>query len=153
MAQVSIFWSAKIEKNITFVAITSLQINMKKVILSTEAPAAIGPYSQAIEANGFVFISGQLPIHPQAGKIEATDITGQTDQVIRNIASILSAAGCTLDDVVKTTVFLADMSLFASMNEVYKKYFKADYPARSSYAVKELPMGAMVEIETIAVKR
>jgi 2-iminobutanoate/2-iminopropanoate deaminase len=126
---------------------------MKKIIATPDAPQAIGPYSQGIEANGFVFASGQVPINPATGKIEATDITGQTHQVLKNVTAILKAAGCTLDDVVKNTVFLSDISNFASMNEVYKQYFLTDFPARSAFAVKDLPLGALVEIETIAVKR
>lgn len=125
---------------------------MKNVIVTPQAPRAIGPYSQGIEANGFVFVSGQLPINPASGTIEATDITGQTDQVLKNVMAILAAAGCTADSVVKNTVFLSDISNFAAMNEVYKQYFKSDFPARSAFAVKDLPMGALVEVETIAAK-
>lgn len=125
---------------------------MKRIISTPNAPAAIGPYSQGIEVNGMLFTSGQLPINPASGKIEATDITGQTDQVIRNIRAILEASGYTLEDAVKNTVFLSDISNFAAMNEVYKKYFISDYPARSAFAIKDLPMGALVEIETIAAK-
>lgn len=126
--------------------------SMKQIISTTNAPQAIGPYSQAVEANGFIFLSGQLPINPAAGKIEATDITGQTHQAIKNIEAILKAAGCTLENTIKTTVFLSDISNFAAMNEVYKQYFKFDFPARSAFAVKDLPMGALVEIETVAAK-
>lgn len=125
---------------------------MKRIISTPNAPAAIGPYSQGIEVNGMLFTSGQLPINPASGKIEATDISGQTDQVIRNIRAILEAGGYTLEDAVKNTVFLSDISNFAAMNEVYKKYFITDYPARSAFAIKDLPMGALVEIETIAAK-
>jgi 2-iminobutanoate/2-iminopropanoate deaminase len=125
---------------------------MKNVIVTPQAPRAIGPYSQGIEANGFVFVSGQLPINPASGTIEATDITAQTDQVLKNVMAILAAAGCTADSVVKNTVFLSDISNFAAMNEVYKQYFKSDFPARSAFAVKDLPMGALVEVETIAAK-
>lgn len=125
---------------------------MKKVIATSGAPKAIGPYSQGIEANGFVFVSGQIPINPETGKIEVTDITGQTNQVLKNVTAVLAAAGCTLENVVKTTVFLSDISNFAAMNEVYKLYFTADCPARSAFAVKDLPLGALVEIETIAAK-
>jgi len=125
---------------------------MKKVIATSGAPKAIGPYSQGIEANGFVFVSGQIPINPETGKIEVTDITGQTNQVLKNVTAVLAAAGCTLENVVKTTVFLSDISNFAAMNEVYKQYFTADCPARSAFAVKDLPLGALVEIETIAAK-
>ncbi len=125
---------------------------MKKIISTKNAPAAIGPYSQAVETNGTLYISGQVPIVPASGTIEAEDITGQTEQVFANIKAILDKAGYTFDDVVKTTVFIADMSLFAAMNEVYKKYYVADCPARSTIAVKGLPLGALVEIETIAVR-
>ncbi len=123
---------------------------MKKVIVTTEAPKAIGPYSQAIKANGFVFVSGQLPINPTTGTIEATDAAGQTDQSLKNLKAILAEAGCTLNDVVKNTVFLSDISNFAAMNEVYKQYFTENFPARSAFAVKDLPLGALVEIESIA---
>ena len=125
---------------------------MKKIISTPKAPAAIGPYSQAVEANGTIYISGQIPINPESGKIEATDITGQTQQVFRNIQAILEEAGCSFLDVVKMTVFLSDMEHFAAMNEVYKTIYTSDCPARSAFAVKALPMGALVEIETIAVK-
>ena len=123
---------------------------MKQVIVTTNAPKAIGPYSQAIKANGFVFVSGQLPINPATSTIEATDITGQTDQALKNLKAILAEAGCSLNDVVKNTVFLTDISNFAGMNEVYKQYFKEECPARSAFAVKDLPLGALVEIESIA---
>ncbi len=125
---------------------------MKKIISTPNAPAAIGPYSQAIEANGFIFTSGQLPINPASGTIEATDITGQTDQVIKNMSAILQAAGSSLENIVKNTVYLSDISNFAAMNEVYKQYFKENFPARSTFAVKDLPMGSLVEIETVAIK-
>lgn len=125
---------------------------MKRIINTSNAPAAIGPYSQAVEANGMLFISGQIPINPQVGKIEATDITSQTEQVFANISAILNEAGYTFVDVVKSTVFLSDMADFAGMNEVYKKYYASECPARSAFAVKGLPLGALVEIETIAVK-
>lgn len=125
---------------------------MKKVIATTDAPQAIGPYSQAIEANGFVFSSGQIPINPATGKIESTDITGQTEQCLKNVKAILTATGCSLSDVVKITVFLSDISNFAAMNDVYKQFFATDCPARSAFAVKDLPLGALVEIEAIAAK-
>lgn len=125
---------------------------MKRTIHTTEAPAAIGPYSQAVEAGGTLYISGQLPVNPASGKIEADDIAAQTAQSFRNIGAILKEAGYTWADVVKHTVFLADMADFAAMNEVYKTVYAADCPARSAFAVKALPMGARVEIETIAVK-
>lgn len=125
---------------------------MKRIINSTNAPAAIGPYSQAVEANGTLYISGQLPINPSAGKIEATDITAQTEQVFVNIQAILTEAGYTFADVVKSTVFLSDIANFAGMNAVYSQRYQTDCPARSAFAVKDLPLGALVEIETIAVK-
>ena len=125
---------------------------MKKIINTTHAPAAIGPYSQAVEANNTLYISGQLPINPAVGKIEATDITAQTEQVFENIRAILTEAGYEFSNVVKSTVFLSDISHFGGMNEVYKKYYHRECPARSAFAVKDLPMGAMVEIETIAAK-
>jgi 2-iminobutanoate/2-iminopropanoate deaminase len=125
---------------------------MKQIINTTNAPAAIGPYSQAVETNGTLYISGQLPINPLVGKIEATDIASQTEQVFTNINAILKEAGYTFDNVVKSTVFLSEISDFAGMNEVYKKFYQINCPARSAFAVKDLPMGALVEIETIAVK-
>lgn len=125
---------------------------MKRIINSANAPAAIGPYSQAVEANGTLYISGQLPINPAVGKIEATDITAQTEQVFANINAILTEAGYTFADVVKSTVFLSDIADFGGMNEVYKKYYQTECPARSAFAVKALPLGGLVEIETIAAK-
>ncbi|MEI6554184.1 MAG: RidA family protein [Paludibacter sp.] len=125
---------------------------MKKIINTPNAPAAIGPYSQAVEANGTLYISGQIPINPVVGKIEATEITAQTEQVFANIKAILDEAGYSFADVVKSTVFIADIADFAAMNEVYKKYYQTECPARSAFAVKSLPLGALVEIETIAVK-
>jgi len=125
---------------------------MQKIINSKNAPAAIGPYSQAVEANGTLYISGQLPINPAVGKITATDIAAQTEQSLANVKAILEEAGYTLADVVKTTVFLSDIANFSAMNEVYKQFYVADCPARSAFAVKDLPQGALVEIETIATK-
>ena len=119
---------------------------MKKQIASEKAPAAIGPYSQGIEANGFVYCSGQLPIDVATGTMPK-GIKEQT-----RVKAVLEAAGLTLDNVVKTTVYLADMSLFGPMNEVYGETFTAPYPARSAYAVKELPKQALVEIEVIAAR-
>ncbi len=125
---------------------------MKQIINTTNAPAAIGPYSQAVLANGLLFISGQLPINPEIGKIETSDIENQTEQVFANINAILNEAGFTFSDVVKSTVFLSEINNFAGMNEVYKKYYQSECPARSAFAVKDLPLGALVEIETIAAK-
>lgn len=124
---------------------------MKKVISTTAAPKAIGPYSQAIEAGGMIFLSGQLPINPATGTMPE-GIEAQTRQSFANIKAILAEAGCTVDHIVKTTVYLADMSLFAPMNEVYAQQFSGAFPARSAFAVKELPKQALVEIEVIAVK-
>jgi len=125
---------------------------MKRIINTPNAPAAIGPYSQAIEANGTLYISGQIPINPKVGKIEATEISSQTEQVFANIEAILTEAGYTFADVVKSTVFITDIADFGAMNEVYKKYYISECPARSAFAVKALPLGALVEIETIAAK-
>lgn len=125
---------------------------MKKVIHTSDAPAAIGPYSQAVENSNILFISGQIPICPKEGKIISTTIDGQTEQVFSNIEAILKSAGYSFGQIVKTTVFLTDMSHFAAMNEIYKRFFTEDCPARSTIAVKELPQGALVEIEAIAMK-
>lgn len=124
---------------------------MKKAIATTNAPGAIGPYSQAIEANGMVFISGQLPIDPATGTMPE-GITAQTEQSMKNLQAILEAAGCTFDNVVKSICLLADMSYFGEMNTIYAKYFSSDCPARAAFAVKELPKKALVEIEMIAAK-
>lgn len=123
---------------------------MKKELNSPKAPGAIGPYSQGVMAGNLIFVSGQLPINAATGEVPS-DIKAQTAQSIENIKAVLAEAGATLDNVVKTTVFLADMSLFGAMNEVYAENFKAVYPARAAYAVKELPKKALVEIEVIAV--
>lgn len=124
---------------------------MKKVIVSEKAPGAIGPYSQAIETNGMVFVSGQLPIDAATGQM-AVSIEEQTRQSLENIKHILKAAGLTMEHIVKTTVFLNDMAAFSDMNKVYTTYFEDSFPARSAFAVKELPKGASVEIECIAVR-
>ena len=124
---------------------------MKKVIRSPLAPGAIGPYSQAIEVNGMLFLSGQLPIDAATG-LMAEGIEEQAKQSLSNIKHILEEAGLTMANVVKTTVFLADMSLFADMNKVYSTFFQGEYPARSAVAVKALPKDALVEIECIAVR-
>lgn len=125
---------------------------MKNVIFTEKAPTAIGPYSQAIEVNGMIFTSGQIPIVPATGEFVEGGITEQTIQVFENLKEVLAAAGADLSKIVKTTVFLADMSYFAEMNKVYETYFTDKYPARSAVAVKALPKGALVEIECIAVK-
>jgi len=125
---------------------------MKKIINTSNAPKAIGPYSQAVEANGMLFISGQLPIDPATSKFVEGGIKEQTEQVLKNIGAILTEAGYSFDNVIKSTCLLSDMSDFAAMNEVYAKFYTKDCPARAAYAVKGLPLGAMVEIETIAAK-
>ncbi len=124
---------------------------MKKVIATTAAPGAIGPYSQAIDAGAFVFASGQIPINPATGEIPE-GIKAQTAQSLVNVKAILEAAGLTMDNVVKTTVFLSDMDNFAPMNEVYAEAFAAPYPARSAVAVRTLPKNVLVEIEVLAAK-
>ncbi|MCK9448644.1 MAG: RidA family protein [Bacteroidales bacterium] len=125
---------------------------MKKIISTSNAPAAIGPYSQAVEVNGILYISGQVPIDPATGKLVEETIEAQTEQVMKNIGAILEAAGYSFSDVVKSTCLLHDMADFAAMNAVYGKYYQQDPPARVAYAVKGLPLGAIVEIETIAIK-
>ena len=125
---------------------------MKTAISTAQAPAAIGPYSQAIEANGTIYVSGQLPINPATGEFAEGGIKELTAQSLTNIKNILAEAGLTMANVVKTSVFLADMADFAEMNEVYAQFFSAPFPARSAVAVKTLPKGARVEIECIAVK-
>lgn len=124
---------------------------MKQVIATSEAPGAIGPYSQAIKIGDMLFISGQIPVNPADGTVPE-GIKAQTLQSITNIKAILKEAGLGIENVVKTTVFLADMSLFGEMNEVYAECFSAPFPARSAVAVRELPKQVLVEIETIAVK-
>ncbi|MCM1033645.1 MAG: RidA family protein [Odoribacter sp.] len=124
---------------------------MKKIIATLNAPGAIGPYSQAIDTGSFVFASGQIPINPADGKIPE-GIKAQTIQALANVTAILNEAGLTLDNVVKTTVYLADMGDFQAMNEVYGEAFTAPYPARSAVAVKELPKKVLVEIEVLALR-
>lgn len=124
-------------------------MKMAEKILTDKAPAAIGPYSQAIKVGDLVFTSGQIPIDPESGNIEAKDITAQTEQVMKNLGAVLAAAGSSFEKAVKTTCFLADIKDFAAFNEVYGKYF-TQKPARSCVAVKDLPKGALVEVEVIA---
>lgn len=123
---------------------------MKEIITASNAPAAIGPYSQAVKAGGMLYISGQLPINPATGEFASSDIAGQTRQSLENIKAILTQAGCGLENVVKTTVLLADIGDFGTMNGVYAEYFTGACPARAAFAVKGLPKGALVEIEAIA---
>ena len=125
---------------------------MKKIINTDQAPAAIGPYSQAVEVNGMLFISGQIPIDPATTKVVEGGIKEQTEQVLLNILAILEEAGYEKKDVVKSTCLLSDMENFAAMNEVYGKYYNSDPPARAAYGVAKLPLDVMIEIETIAVK-
>ncbi len=125
---------------------------MKKIIKTSDAPAAIGPYSQAVEINGMLFISGQIPVDPETGKLVSGDITIQTLQVLKNIESILREAGYAFPDVVKSTCLLSNIADFKGMNEVYGRFYSENPPARAAYAVKDLPMGALIEIETIALK-
>jgi 2-iminobutanoate/2-iminopropanoate deaminase len=123
---------------------------MKTVISTTNAPAAIGPYSQAIRVGNYIFTSGQIPIDPATGSFVEGGIKEQTRQSLLNVKAILNEAGTTMDHVIKTTVFMADMNDFAEMNSVYSEFFNTPYPARSAVAVKTLPKGALVEIEVIA---
>ena len=125
---------------------------MNTPIHTPNAPAAIGPYSQAVQAGNMLFVSGQIPIDPATGVFAGEDITTQTHQSLTNIKNILAAAGYTMNDVVKTTVLLADIADFAAMNAVYAEYFTENKPARAAFAVKDLPRGALVEIEAIAAK-
>ena len=125
---------------------------MKKAISTQNAPGAIGPYSQAIAANGFIYLSGQLPIVPATGAFPEGGIKEQTRQSLLNAQAILKEAGADLSNVVKTTVLLADIADFGAMNEVYAEFFSAPYPGRSAFAVRDLPKGALVEIEMIAAK-
>ncbi len=125
---------------------------MKNIISTDKAPKAIGPYSQAVEINGMLFISGQIPIDPGTGEIVKGGIKEQTEQVLKNIGAILEAAGYSFSDVVKSTVFLKDMNDFAGMNEVYARYYSDNPPARAAFQVARLPLDVLVEIETIAIK-
>lgn len=125
---------------------------MKKVIATTKAPAAIGPYNQAIQVGNMLFASGQLGLDPATGNFPEGGVKEQTIQSFQNVKAILEEAGFSINDVVKTTVFLADMADFAAMNEIYASLFEGDFPARSAVAVKTLPKNALVEVEVIAVK-
>lgn len=123
----------------------------KKIISTTNAPAAIGPYSQGVQKNGMVFVSGQLPIDPATGEFAGEDIAAQAEQSLKNVQAVLKEAGLTMEHVVKTTVFLKDINDFAGMNEVYARYFAGECPARSAVQVAAIPKGALVEIEVIAI--
>jgi 2-iminobutanoate/2-iminopropanoate deaminase len=124
----------------------------KKIFNTVKAPAPIGPYSQAVQAGNMLFVSGQVAINPATGNVEATDIAGETHQVMQNIAAILHEAQMDFNNVVKTTIFLSDMSLFAAVNEVYAGYLTGDYPARETVAVKGLPKNVNVEISVVAAR-
>ncbi|PYK37392.1 MAG: reactive intermediate/imine deaminase [Verrucomicrobia bacterium] len=124
---------------------------MKKIISTSEAPAAIGPYSQAIRSGNFLFCSGQIPLDPKSGQIVSGDIAAQTRRVLDNIGAVLKAEGLTFESIVKTTIFLTDLADFQTANETYGSYFKQQFPARSTVQVSALPKGAKVEIEVIAV--
>jgi 2-iminobutanoate/2-iminopropanoate deaminase len=125
---------------------------MKRVISSTLAPAAIGPYSQAVEANGFVFLSGQIPLDPATGQLVAGDVVAQTERVLDNLSAVLDAAGLTFEHVMKTTIYLIDLADFAKVNETYAKRFVQAAPARATVQVAALPRGSRVEIDAIAMK-
>lgn len=125
---------------------------MKKIIRTTKAPSAIGPYSQAVEINNTLYISGQLGIDPATGKLVEGGIKAQTEQALNNIKAILNDAGYSLIEVVKSTCYLTEMTDFGAMNEVYSRFYFENQPARAAFAVKELPLGALIEIETIAAK-
>lgn len=124
---------------------------MKTIISTKNAPQAIGPYNQAVVANGMVFCAGQIPLDPETMKIVEGDVVIQADQVLKNVQAVLEAAGCTFENVIKTTMFLQNLDDFAHVNEVYAHYFKENHPARSTIQVAKLPLGALVEIECIAV--
>jgi len=125
---------------------------MKQIISTDKAPKAIGPYSQAVEVNGTLYIAGQVPLHPETMKVVDGGIKEQTLQVMKNIEAILKTAGYEFNDVVKSTCLLADMKYFKEMNEVYSRFYPENPPARAAFAVKELPLGVLVEIETVAVR-
>lgn len=125
---------------------------MKRIIRTTKAPAAIGPYSQAVEINNTLYISGQLGIDPASGRLVDGGIKAQTEQALNNIRAILNDAGYSLIEVVRSTCYLTDMADFSAMNEVYSRFFFENQPARAAFAVKALPLGALIEIETIAAK-
>ena len=125
---------------------------MKKIISTNSAPQAIGPYSQAVEANGFVFCSGQIPLNPETMEVISGGVQEQTEQVLQNLMAVLEAARCSLEQVVKTTVYLKNMEDFVAMNEVYAKYFTNNQPARACVEVARLPKDVLVEIECVAVK-
>lgn len=121
-----------------------------EIVFSTQAPAAVGPFSQAIKSNGMLYLSGQLPLNPETMKFSASNVTGQAEQIFRNISSVIAEAGCEKESIVKTTVFLSDMNNFAEFNAAYSEFFGEHKPARSCVEVARLPLDALVEIELIA---
>lgn len=125
---------------------------MRKIHATDKAPKAIGPYSQAVEAGGFVYVSGQIPIDPSTGQMTGATVAEQTDRVLRNLRAILETAGLSMSDVVKTTVFLVDLGRFTEMNEVYARHFTSEFPARATVQVSALPKGALVEIDAVAAR-
>jgi len=125
---------------------------MKEIVTTAKAPQPIGPYSQAVRVGNMLFVSGQVAIDPATGEVNRGDAAEQTEQVMKNLEAVLAAAGFTFADVAKTTIFLSDMSLFAAVNQVYGKYFVANYPARETVAVAGLPLGVDVEISVIALR-
>ena len=125
---------------------------MKELVASKDAPAAIGPYSQAIRAGSLVFLSGQIPLDPSTGALVDGDIAAQTTRVMENLRAVLAAAGCTFRDVLRTTIYLVDLGHFAAVNETYGRFFEAPFPARATVQVAALPRGAQVEIDAIAMR-
>ena len=125
---------------------------MNKIISTDKAPKAIGPYSQAVRAGNFMFVSGQLPIHPETGKMEISDAAAQARRSLENVRAVLQAAGMEMGDIVKTNVYLANMDDFGKVNETYASFFKGDFPARAAVEVARLPKDALVEIEAVAFK-
>ena len=126
---------------------------MKQIVSSKNAPAAIGPYSQGIRAGGMVFLSGQIPLDPATGQMVEGDVVAQTERVMKNLSAVLEAAGCTFEDVVRTTIYLIDLKDFQAVNEIYAKHFSAAPPARATVQVAALPRGSKVEIDAIAMAR
>jgi 2-iminobutanoate/2-iminopropanoate deaminase len=126
---------------------------MPEPIATKDAPAAIGPYSQAVRAGGLLFLSGQIPLDPATGQIVPGDVAAQAERVLKNLEAVLAAGGCTSHDVVRTTIFLVDLAHFAAVNEVYARFFAPPYPARVTVQVSALPRGSLVEIDAIATSR
>lgn len=126
---------------------------MKVTVETPNAPAAVGPYSQGVKANGFLFLSGQIPLEPETGQITAIDVVGQTKQVMENIQAVLNSQGLMMSDVVKATIFMTDLADFGRVNEMYGSYFPSEPPARSTIQVAALPRGAKIEIEAVAALR